>query len=73
MYNIKNPERLAFIRKMVEKRGIEEVFSLEEERNKKIVEIGNNAVIGSCSFVDVPDNSHFISEHKKIIHNFKNK
>lgn len=60
MYNIKNPERLAFIRKMVEKRGIEGVFSLEEVQNKKIVEIRNNAVIGSCSFADVPDNSHFI-------------
>ena len=45
MYNIKNPERLAFIRKMIEERGIEEVFSLEEAKNKKIVEIGNNVNI----------------------------
>ena len=42
---------------------------------KEGIKIGNNAVIGSCSFVDVdvPDNSHFISEHKKIIHDFKKK
>ena len=45
MYNIKNPERLAFIRKMVEERGMEEVFSIEEAKNKKIVEIGNNVNI----------------------------
>jgi UDP-3-O-[3-hydroxymyristoyl] glucosamine N-acyltransferase len=189
VYNIKNPERLDFIRKTIKERGIDEVFSLEDAKKRKIVEIGNNvkikdgtvigtdgwgyernesdelekfphygkviignnvdisanctidrgnmndtiigngtkidsgvhvahnvkignhsrigahsillghceigdfvdiwtnvvikegvkignnAVIGSCSFVDVdvPSNSHFISEHKKIIHDFKNK
>ena len=40
---------------------------------KEGVKIGNNAVIGSCSYVDidVPSNSHFVSEHKKIIHRFE--
>tara|TARA_Y100000817_G_C16832882_1_gene534322 strand:+ start:713 stop:1315 length:603 start_codon:yes stop_codon:yes gene_type:complete len=39
---------------------------------KEGIKIGNNAVIGSCSFVDVdvPKNSHFVSQHKKIIRNF---
>jgi len=39
---------------------------------KEGIKIGNNAVIGSYSYVDVdvPSNSHFVSEHKKIIHDF---
>ena len=39
---------------------------------KEGVKIGNNSVIGACSFVnvDVPTNSHFVSEFKKVIHNF---
>ena len=189
MYNIKNPDRLKFIRKIREERGIEEIFSVEDAKKKNILEIGKNvkiktgtvigtdgwgyerndvdelekfphygkvligndvdisanctidrgnmhdtvigegtkidsgvhiahnvkigkhsrigvhsillghceignfvdiwtnvvikegvkigdhAVIGSCSFVDVdvPPNSHFVSEHKKIIHSFENK
>ena len=42
---------------------------------KEGIKIGNNAVIGSCSFVDtdVPSNSHFVSEHKKIVHDFEKK
>jgi len=39
---------------------------------KEGIKIGNNSVIGACSFVDVdvPTNSHFVSEFKKVIHNF---
>ena len=39
---------------------------------KEGVKIGEHSMIGACSYVDVdlPPNSHFVSEYKKIIHNF---
>ena len=30
MYNIKNPDRLSFIRKISKERGIDEIFSIED-------------------------------------------
>ena len=45
MYNIKNPDRLKFIRKIREERGIEEIFSVEDAKKKNILEIGKNVKI----------------------------
>jgi len=72
MYNIKNPDRLDFIRKIRKERGINEIFSIEDAKKNDIVKIGEHSMIGACSYVDVdlPPNSHFVSEYKKIIHNF---
>ena len=108
MYNIKNPDRLDFIRKISKERGIDEIFSIEDAKKNDIVKIGKHSrigvhsillghceigdyvdiwsnvvikegvkigehsMIGACSYVDadLPPNSHFVSEYKKIIHNF---
>ena len=45
MYNIKNPDRLAFIRKIREERGIQEIFSLDDARKNNILELGTNVKI----------------------------
>ena len=45
MYNIKNPERLAFIRKIREERGIQEIFSIDDARKNNIIELGTNVKI----------------------------
>ena len=45
MYNIKNPDRLAFIRKISKERGIDEIFSIEDAKKNDIVKIGNNVKI----------------------------
>ena len=39
MVKIKNPERLEFIRKNIDERGIEEIFSIDDARKKNIVQI----------------------------------
>ena len=51
MYNIKNPDRLEFIRKTIKERGIEEIFTLEEAKNKKIMELGKNVKIGEGTII----------------------
>ena len=45
MYNIKNPDRLDFIRKIRKERGINEIFSIEDTKRNDVVEIGNNVKI----------------------------
>ena len=45
MYNIKNPDRLDFIRKISKERGIDEIFSIEDAKKNDIVKIGNNVKI----------------------------
>ena len=45
MYNIKNPDRLDFIRKISKERGIDEIFSIEDTKRNDVVEIGNNVKI----------------------------
>ena len=37
MYNIKNPDRLDFIRKISKERGIDEIFSIEDAKKNDIV------------------------------------
>ena len=45
MYNIKNPDRLDFIRKNSKERGIDEIISIEDAKKNDIVKIGNNVKI----------------------------
>ena len=37
MYNIKNPERLNFIRKIKKEKGMEEIFSIDDAKKKNIL------------------------------------
>ena len=45
MYNIKNPERLEFIRNIRKERGLNEIFSVEEAKKKNLILLGNNVKI----------------------------